>query len=209
MARDTARMPPTPSNLVRIKALCRGGIVLLCSHLEGYVEALGALAISRVAENRTPKSSLSPSFKYYLSRDLIDNIVVTVPETVASRIDDFLNRDGHIWDSSTRFSPPLPVDQFVGRFATPNHENIRGFFRRFGYQNFHSELAAQLQVRFSACTNMVNHVVDQRNKIAHGDSLTDGTPTELHDMCSLVKLYCRHTDEVVGNWFKSRGCPIR
>ena len=56
---------------------------------------------------------------------------------------------------------------------------------------------------------MVDHVVDQRNKIAHGDFLTAGAPSELQDMCRLVRLYCRNTDEVVSNWFRSKGCSIR
>ena len=207
----TSRMAPIPPNPARVNALCRGGIVLLCSHIEGYVEDLGTLAITRIAEKHIPKASLSPAFKYHLSRDLIDDINGTnEPEAVAARVHTFLSRDGHIWDNNAcNFAPSLPVDTFIGNFATPKHANIRKFFGRFGYQHFHGELAAQLRRDFLPCINMVDHVVDQRNKIAHGDFLADGTPSELQQMGSLVRLYCRNIDRVVGNWFKSKGCPIR
>ena len=210
MAQDIAKAGPIPMNIMRVNALCRGGIVLLCSHIEGYVENLGALAITRLAENDVPKASLSVAFRYHLSRDLIDNIKSTSdPESIAQRVDTLLTRDGHIWDSGSNFTPPLPTETFLGNFATPRHENIRRFFGRFGYVSFSHELAVQLKQNFQACVTMVDHVVDQRNKIAHGDFVTAGVPSDLENMCNFVRMYCRTTDQIVGNWFRKVGCPIR
>ena len=56
---------------------------------------------------------------------------------------------------------------------------------------------------------MVDDVVDQRNRIAHGDFDTAGAPSDLQNMINLVKLYCRTADQVVGDWFRDKGCPIR
>ncbi len=184
--------------------------MLLCSHVEGYVEDLGTVAINSLARRNLPKSSMSDAFKYHLSRDLIDDINRTTdPETIAHRVNAFLTRDNHIWDTAPNFTNQLPVEPFVRNFATPRHENIRRFFGRFGYQNFQNDLAAHLRSNYLVCRNMVDHVVDQRNKIAHGDFVTAGAPADLQDMSVLVKLYCRSLDNVVGNWFRSRGCPIR
>ena len=210
IARRVSAIPMTQPNPSRVNALCRGGIVLLCSHVEGYVEDLGAVAINSLARKNLPKNSMSGAFKYHLSRDLIDDINrPTDPEAIASRVDTFLARDTHIWDATPNFTGQLPVETFVGNFATARHDNIGRFFRRFGYQNFQNDLVAQLQSNYLICRNMVDHVVDQRNKIAHGDFVTAGTPADLQDMCRLVRLYCRSLDKVVGDWFKSRGCSIR
>ena len=210
IARGISRVSSTQPNPFRVNALCRGGIVLLCSHVEGYVEDLGALAINSLAKKNLPKTSMSLAFRYHLSRDLIDDINSTTdPESIASKVVNFLARDGHIWDATPHFTDQLPVETFVRNFATPRHDNIRRFFGRFGYQDFQTELTAQLQSNYLACRNMVDHVVDQRNKIAHGDFVTAGTPADLQDMCRLVGLYCRSLDKVVGNWFKTKGCSIR
>ena len=210
IARGISRVSSTQPNLSRVNALCRGGIVLLCSHVEGYVEDLGALAINSLAKKNLPKTSMSLAFRYHLSRDLIDDINSTTdPESIASKVVNFLVRDGPIWDATPHFTDQLPVETFVGNFATPRHDNIRRFFGRFGYQDFQTELAAQLQSNYLVCRNMVDHVVDQRNKIAHGNFVTAGTPADLQDMCRLVVLYCRSLDKVVGNWFKTKGCSIR
>jgi hypothetical protein len=56
---------------------------------------------------------------------------------------------------------------------------------------------------------MVDQVVTQRNAIAHGDMITTGTPADLDEMIKRVKLYCRETDQVVGNWFTAQCCAIR
>lgn len=193
-----------------INALCRGGVVLLCSHLEGYIEDLGTLAIERIELNLLAKKSMSSGFRYHLSRDMIDDFSkMTDPTRIAKKIDDFLVRDGHIWDSSSNFVAPLPPQVFVSNFATPRHEDIRRFFARFGFQDFQRSLARRLQGNYDVCRNMVDNIVDQRNKIAHGDQLTAGTPTDLQDMLKYLRLYCRNLDSIVADWFKGKGCPIR
>ena len=128
-------------NLVRQNALCRGGVVLLCSHLEGYIEELGVHVITRLAQVQLPKSAMSSSFRYQLSKDLIGDIQERRdPDRITEKIDELLRRDVHIWDSTSNFVHPLPTREFVDNFSTPRHDNIRRFFRRFGYEGFHSDL---------------------------------------------------------------------
>ena len=155
MARSFQR--PIPSDLARSRALGRSGAVLLCSHIEGYIELLGNLAITRIANNSLPKASMAPSFRYHLSRDIIDAIrASTHPDTIAGNVDSLLNRDLRIWDSSTEFVAPLPVEGFNRTFSTPRHENIRRFFGRFGYTDFQRELASRLQENYDPCRNMID-----------------------------------------------------
>ena len=211
IARRIERAGPTKSNLETTRGLCRGGIVLLCSHIEGYIEDLVSLALDRLATNNVPKNVVPPAFRFHLSRDLIEDIHIgNQPDTVARKIEELWDRDGHIWDINTpHFSHPLPVDQFIGRFSTPTHRNISRLFRRFGYVGFDGDLSARLTSNAPSCKNMIDQVVYQRNRIAHGDVLESGTPADLAQMCALVKLYCRNTDHVVGNWFRSMSCSIR
>lgn len=56
---------------------------------------------------------------------------------------------------------------------------------------------------------MINNIVDQRNKIAHGDTRILPTPKEVSDMQNLAKIFCRTTDTIVSDWFKRLGCIIR
>jgi hypothetical protein len=201
--------PPTAAGFALVNALCRGGVVLLSSHIEGYIEDLGEIAIDQVAARGVAKSAVSAEFRYYVSRDIINEIKQAPPEKVAQRIEKLLNRDGHVWDSSPQFTYALSSNIFVSDFDNPTHKRICRFFRRFGYESFERDLAIRLRAQFPICTNMVDQVISQRNKIAHGDYALVIAPNDLTQMVSLVKTYCREADCAVGDWFRGIGCPIR
>ena len=210
LAIEISRKGVAPPHSTRVSALCRSGVVLLCSHIEGYIEELGSTAIARISVKNVRKEKMSLGFRYYLSRDLVDRIAMTEEAIkIGSRVVELINRDSHIWDSGDYFTEPLRADIFVRGFATPKHQHIRQFFGRFGFDAFHHEVAKKLRGDFVACIAMVDHVVDQRNKIAHGDFTISGAPLDLENMMKLVKLYCRVTDEVVCEWFREKGFTIR
>ena len=100
MARYTERNPARRNSWLLVGALCRSGVVLLCSHIEGYIENLGTLAIEQIERKNLPKKSMPAAFRFYLSRDLIYEIKQPGnAETSALKIDELLARDGHIWNS--------------------------------------------------------------------------------------------------------------
>ena len=190
--------------------LCRAGVVLLSSHIEGYIEDLSEVILRSIYENNASKKDLGSRFPYYFSRDLIGEIGDTRdPDKISEKIYTLFERDKHIWCSREKFSKELPADRFASGFSTPRFDEISRFVARFGYSDYRRDLGRNLQGNFQPCIRMVDNVVDQRNKIAHGDTVTTATPTDLQDMVRLVRIFCRSTDEVVGNWFKTIGCPIR
>ena len=68
---------------------------------------------------------------------------------------------------------------------------------------------ACLQARFQPTVAMVDHLVDTRNKIAHGDSAASKTPSEVKDMASITQSFCRSTDAVFATWWRKSFCAIR
>jgi hypothetical protein len=56
---------------------------------------------------------------------------------------------------------------------------------------------------------MVDHLVDTRNKIAHGDPAASKTPGEVATMMSIMRLFCGSTDAVFASWWRTRFCAIR
>ena len=199
-----------PKDAEITRATCRASIVLLSSHVEGYVGDLVEVVLERIFKRRMPKNSLAKQFLYYFSRDIVNEIRdSTDPERIAEKVDRLFKRDADIWSTSDIFNSQLSVDRFLGNFSNPTFESIRKLLARFGYAEYMGHLQAELRGDCLPCINMINNVVNQRNKIAHGDTGLSSTPGDIDKMSELIRRFCRATDRVVGTWFKRNGCAIR
>lgn len=210
LAKAESRARGPLANAPAARALCRAAVVLLSSRIEGYVEDLAEVIVCRIVERQVPKRVLSPRLRYYCSKDLIDEIRDTRdPDKVAEKIETMFRRDEDIWCDADKFQKDLPLERVMAGFSTPRFREIRRFIARFGYRDYKGDLEGRLRADFRPCVNMVNNVVEQRNQIAHGNMRASSTPLDVTVMLELVQVFCRTTDVVVGNWFRSVGCPIR
>jgi RiboL-PSP-HEPN len=193
-----------------INALCRGAIVLLSSHLEGFIKELGEIILERLETRGVPRSSLAPQFFFHLSKDILDEIKNTSePESIANKVFNMLSRDYDLWSQSGLFPRSLPVELFNKDFSNPAFKKVKAYFNRFGYANYQTDLARILTANNQATINMVNHLVDVRNKIAHGDMSTAKTPADVVAMATIVRNFCATSDRVFAQWCKTTLCAIR
>lgn len=195
---------------VDISALCRGSVVLLSSHLEAYVKELGELALDSLHTHSVSREDIASRFFYHISKSALDEIKDTAdPDKISEKIFEFLRVDGEFWSRSGAFIEPVPSDRFNKGFSNPAFNKIKAYLNRFGYSDYRRDLSLKLQANFQPTINMVDHLVDTRNKIAHGDPSATKTPSEIKDMVGFVKRYCAETDSVFGTWWKARFCSIR
>jgi hypothetical protein len=211
LAADLARRRPERGDAERIGALCRAGIVLLAGHIQGYIEDMSDTILDSIGKNRAKKELFDKRILYYLSQDIIRDIRAHGEnvDRVTERIRLLWQRDGDVWSTDAHFVAPLSTERFKHGFGSPTLHEIRRYIGRFGYSQYKSDLQRYLGARSTAVLNMVDNVVEQRTKIAHGDFVVTATPTDLADMVALVQEFCRGTDKVVGDWCKARRCPIR
>lgn len=193
-----------------INALSRGSIVLLSSHLEAFVKELGELALDSLTHNSISRSTLTDGFFYHLSKDFIDEIKDTSEaEKIGGKIFNFLGSDHALWSKVGPFPIQLPSDRFNKGFSNPSYQKIKSYFNRFGYSTFQRDLSARLRGDFLSVQNMIDHLVDVRNKIAHGDPTATKTPREVRDIVMIVRRFCQVTDSIFATWWKSKYCSIR
>ena len=193
-----------------INALSRGAVVLLCGHLEAYIRELGEIALDSMYEKNISRTNLASRVYHYISKDLLDEVRSTLDaERAADRVFEFIDRDLKYWSKSGPFPAPVPADGFNRGFASPAFNKIKKYFNRFGYEDYRGDLAACLRANFQPTVTMVDHLVDTRNKIAHGDPDASKTPSEIGDIISITKSFCRSTDGVFATWWKKKFCAIR
>ena len=206
-----AKEKSNPIGLRReINALCRGAVVLLCGHLEAYVRDLGEVALSSIYAKAVSRNALALQFYYHISKDILDEVKDTSePSKIAEKLFAFLQSDAPLWARTGPFPQPVPTDRFNKGFANPAFSKIRAYFNRFGYSEYRGDLAGLLQANYRATVNMVDHLVDTRNKIAHGDPAATKTPADVKDMGAIIRSYCLATDTVFASWCTRHLCPIR
>ncbi|MBU4231517.1 MAG: hypothetical protein L6277_06195 [Desulfobacterales bacterium] len=210
LATKHSRLPTITRSAYLGNALCRAAVVLLSGHIEGYIENLAEIGLERIFSKKMIKSKLANSFLYHCSKDIITEIKnASNPNVISTKVKLLIDRDSDIWSNAPIFNSTLPSELFIHGFGNPTFDEIKKFFRRFGYLELSHDLSNLLRGNYFVCVNMINHVVDQRNKIAHGDFTIVNTPRDIENMIQLVILFCRCTDIAVSNWFKLKGCLIR
>ncbi|MQY42848.1 hypothetical protein GG681_09355 [Epibacterium sp. SM1969] len=198
------------ANAPEIDALCRGAVVLLSSHMEGFVKEIGELVLTRIYSQKVCRSDVSNLVSYHASRDIISEIRDTSnAESISDKIIGLFERDLNLWEQNGPFPDPIPEDRFNKSFSSPSFNKVSSYMNRFGYSLFKRDLKATLKGDYLPCRNMVDHVVDVRNKIAHGDPSVSKTPSDLFEAVQTIKTFCRATDDVVAGWCKLNICSIR
>lgn len=173
-----------------INALCRGAIVLLSSHIEGYTKEVGELTLAKIYEQSVCRSKISNIVSYHASHDIISGIKDTSDaEKLALKIVTFVERDLSIWEQTGPHPEPISEDRFNKSFSSPSFQKIASYINRFGYSEFKRDLSRTMKGDYLPAKNLIDHIVDIRNKIAHGDPIMSKTPTDLLETIPMVKNY--------------------
>lgn len=193
-----------------INALCRGAVVLLSAHVEAYVRELGEIVLTEVHSQQVARNGLVDRFFYHISKAAIGEIQDTADhDQIAKKFFDFLATESPFWSKTGAFPSVPSVEKFNKGFSNPAFDKIRAYFNRFGFADYKGVLRQELGVNFHVTTNMVDHMVHTRNRIAHGDPAATKTPSDLKDMMRIIRQFCMATDLVFGSWCKNNICCIR
>lgn len=193
-----------------ISALCRASVVLLSSHIEAYIKELGEHTVDAIYYKKTCRSRVSPIFFYHISKGRIENIRSgSDPERIAGNIKNFVEVDAKLWESLGEFPVPISASDFNGGFSNPTFDKAKAYFGRFGYSDYKRDFFAKLGRHGQATKNNLDHIVDTRNSIAHGDPNSTKTPEEITEMMNTAKLFCRTTDDIFASWCRKSLCSIR
>ena len=193
-----------------ISALCRASVVLLSSHVEAFVKELGETALDAFYSKKVSRAKVSSSVFYNISKDVIDEMSkLTESDKIAQKLFDFLEVDLGFWSKDGPFPSQIPSDRFNKGFSSPAFSKIGKYFGRFGYRDFKRDIGRKLAAQSQQTINTLDHMVDVRNNIAHGDESATKTPSEVDGMISTIALFCRSTDDVFADWCKGNYCSIR
>lgn len=193
-----------------ISALCRGAVVLLSSHIEAYVKELGEHTLDSLHSKSVCRSKLAPQFFYHISQEAIGSIRdASQPAAIAGHVQSFVNNEAPFWGGLHPLPAPIPSERFNKGFSNPSFDKVKAYFGRFGYKDFRRDFFRHLNGDAQTIVNNLNHIVETRNSIAHGDQSATKTPLEVSAMVETAKIFCRTTDSIFGTWCKNTLCSLR
>lgn len=193
-----------------IDALCRASMVLLCSHIEGYVKELGEGVLNAAYNKAVCRSKINNEVFYYLSKDRIQKIKSNEkPDKIADAVFEFISMESQNWQKTGGFPTPIDGEKFSFGFASPKVGKIDKYLKRFGYKTMKGDVASRLRSRARYIVGDIDNIVDVRNLIAHGEASATRTPREVNEHVVSALLFCRAVDEGFANWCTRNLCSIR
>jgi hypothetical protein len=194
-------------SMFKANALIRSATVLLSSHIQGYVEILGVCILQSMIDNKVKSDVLSDNMRFYLLRKEIKSIHETKSKIkLVEKIRNLHSeKASKILNSNFIDIVYLEEDHKYG-FANPKYDEIKNYISRFGFSSVDSALKSKLASRHQILINILDTIVDRRNKIAHGDYQATFTVIELESYIASSDLIVSHIDRSCTNWFRTKGC---
>lgn len=189
------RLQIVRKNINRDNAICRGIIVLITSHLEGYFESLIADVIKCFTINGIKMGDIPESLKVKMLSDEVSNIR---NENVQQVWNGIKTISSSVLVNDTRICSIGDIDeQIITRdFGQPGSKKIRKLLNYIGIDNIWSKVNANLSIN-------VNQVIDQlvlkRNKIAHGDAIESATSSDIRQIIKDIKNITKTIDKITKN----------
>lgn len=186
----------------RLNAGNRAATVVLCSHLEGYVESVFLEGWESVEREGVLVGSLPPDLRRQVflveGRQLFDK---RHDKGFEKKVEDFFSSWGHLLESGMPFDlRKSRADCLPDQLNTPSPEHISILFRAYGIEDIFEmiESITEEQILAETLRRGVGDLVNARHAIAHGDSSAIPTDGDVNRYSKVASLACRHIDAALG-----------
>lgn len=176
-------------------ALCRASLVLLSSHLEGYLEDLVSEAIDTLVAHATPAHRLPLLLRAVHTEEHLRVIeLVKDRNSRATKIEAMFASESSLWSSGARLTASMVRAKAVcGQMSNPGSREVRQFLEIVGV-----DIDSHLVMHDSMdLLNRVNGLVNRRNAVAHGEVDASATAGDVDAYLELVESLGRHVDDAV------------
>lgn len=192
-------LPATRSAARADTAVNRASVVLLCSHLEAFVEQLLSEGVDTLLSSPLPCDRISNQLRYrHGIRGVREVAEISSADSFARSFAGLISKNSALLTSEMVRRQDVDADLLCQDFADPKPDKIFGLFAVLGVSR-REMLAAFGSYRLSqAVIARVDSLVSVRHEIAHGGSL-QATRGDVVGYLAAVRLLGSHLDLAVGN----------
>ena len=185
-----------PPDFALTRALGRAGVVILSSHLEGYIDALNIEAVDLFNRLDLPSSLLPEPLRLLHSRFVVEALAATNWEGTARArlLEEFVREESWLWGTS--FRGRIEPDRLLMWMKSPTPKALKRYFRYWGIEDIFARITRKEHIR-STIWMRLTELVDKRNSIAHGDIATAATRSDVQLYLSAVKTFAARADSAL------------
>lgn len=187
------RTGSTPGALALTRAVGRASVVILSSHLEGYIDSLNLEAASVVNAAGTPAAQLAESLRLLHSKSAVEALTGASWEgpARAKLLAEFVASDAWLW--GTDQAGALQPDRLLMWMKSPNPKALLRYFRYWGIEDIFARITRASHTRDDLWRRL-KELVDKRNSIAHGDLATSATAADIRSYVKAVQTFAVRAD---------------
>ncbi|MFI2662460.1 MAE_28990/MAE_18760 family HEPN-like nuclease [Micromonospora carbonacea] len=196
---DPARTGDT-SQPATSNAINRGCIVLLCSHLEGFLEDLAIESLDALASFQAPVAQLPLILRALHVEDHLKELEpIKDRKARAPRIEKMFADEGGFWTFGSQISTTMLRPKTVcSQMSNPGSKEVRQFLDLLGV-----DIEGHLRETGSlSLLHRINGLVGNRNSIAHGERGVNPTSGDVDTYLTLVEDLSREIDSALANAVK-------
>jgi hypothetical protein len=174
-------------------AIHRASIVMLCSHVEGYVEDILEEFVGNIKSIGATSSNIPCALKVELCRPGLILLNNNDHNVLRERIPEFIEKYEEFWFSAERIQPELfpEFEKKDWQMGNPWPDAIDAYLKRIGIEGFWDETNSTVK-------GDLDTLVQKRNLIAHGHFQATATHDDIKryiiSIVRLVKLLDRRIE---------------
>lgn len=186
----------TPGTLALTRAVGRASVVILSSHLEGYVDSLNLEAVSVVNTAGIGAQQLSEALRLLHSKPAVEALTGTSWEgqARAKLLAELITSDAWLWGRNQ--TGVLQPDRLLMWMKSPNPKALMRYFRYWGIEDIFTRITRASHTRDDLWRRL-KELVDKRNSIAHGDLATSATAADIRAYVKAVQTFAVRSDAVL------------
>lgn len=195
---DLQRANPSPSGAAPrlpavTRAIGRGSVVLLPSHLERYVRNVNEEAITYLNSRQLAGSLIPSEFRLLHAKPVVEELAQTNWDQPArmSKLADFASSEMWLWTNVG--TGEIEHARLLAWMKSPDPKRLNRYYGYWGIPNIFVAVTRKTNTRTELYLK-VTELVEKRNAIAHGDMSTAATQADVRSYMAAVDTLCTRAD---------------
>ena len=177
------------------RAICRSGVVMLCSHFERYIRSANEELVGWLNAQALPADKYPLGVRLLHVRPSVEHLAEVQWDKREKKLCEFVGDES--WMFTPGGSGAFEAQRLLSYMRSPKPKTLVRYYRGWGIVDIFKEITRKKRHEVHLRMGIQN-IVDLRNNIAHGDYNTVTTRSDLSAMVGIAATFASRSDKALG-----------